>query len=148
MDGKLGLAIGYAHLDTPMATRGFGTYDPWNPSGGGGEIGCNGRSGTGCFANPGVAAGQYPTNGMKVRADMGSTERDGFMGTLQFEPSDTYSTTVDVFYSTMKQEDNARSLEVNLGATRPLAATAPSRPDRCSDIRTPRSRTTLSSPAR
>ena len=36
------------------------------------------------------------------------------MGTLQFEPSDTYSTTVDVFYSTMKQEDNARSLEINL----------------------------------
>ncbi len=33
MDGKLGLAFGYAHLDTPMATRGFGTYEPWNPSG-------------------------------------------------------------------------------------------------------------------
>ena len=42
MDGKLGLAIGYAHLDTPMATRGFGTYEPWNPSGGGGAIDCNG----------------------------------------------------------------------------------------------------------
>ena len=71
MDGKLGLAIGYAHLDTPMATRGFGTYEPWNPSGSGGEIACNGSSGTGCFANPGVSAGRTSHDGMKVRADMG-----------------------------------------------------------------------------
>jgi iron complex outermembrane receptor protein len=27
MDGKLGLAFGYAHLDSPLATRGFGTYE-------------------------------------------------------------------------------------------------------------------------
>ena len=33
----------------------------------------------GCSNNPGVAPGQFATNGMKVRADMGSTERDGFM---------------------------------------------------------------------
>ncbi len=32
-----------------------------------------------CTNNPGVAAGNYVTNGMKVRADMGSTERDGLM---------------------------------------------------------------------
>ncbi len=52
---------------------------------------------------------------MKVRADMGSTVRDGFMATLQFEPSDTYSGIIDLYYSTMDQTDNARSLEVNLG---------------------------------
>jgi len=28
-DGKVGLAIGYARLDSPLATRGFGTYEPW-----------------------------------------------------------------------------------------------------------------------
>ncbi|MEY2918998.1 MAG: hypothetical protein RL261_303, partial [Pseudomonadota bacterium] len=33
MDGKLGLAIGYAHLDSPINTAGFGTYEPWNPAG-------------------------------------------------------------------------------------------------------------------
>ena len=33
MDGKLGFAFGYAHLDSPLATRGFGTYEPWNAAG-------------------------------------------------------------------------------------------------------------------
>ncbi|MGB5578888.1 MAG: TonB-dependent receptor plug domain-containing protein, partial [Woeseiaceae bacterium] len=28
-DGKVGLAIGYARLDAPLATQGFGTYEPW-----------------------------------------------------------------------------------------------------------------------
>jgi TonB-dependent receptor len=114
MDGRFGLAFGYAHLDTPMATRGFGTYEPWNASGGGGSGTCPGGEGT-CFGNPGVAPGNYTTNGMKVRADMGSTVRDGFMATLQFEPNDVYSGIIDLYYSTMDQTDNARSLEVNLG---------------------------------
>ena len=69
----------------------------------------------GCQFNPGVAAGQYTTDGMKVRADMGSTVRDGFMATLQFEPTDFYSGIIDLYYSTMEQTNNARSLEVNLG---------------------------------
>ncbi|MGE0465033.1 MAG: TonB-dependent receptor [Steroidobacteraceae bacterium] len=112
--GTVGLAIGYAHLDSPLATRGFGTYEPWNPSGGGGAIDCGGVTG-GCQNNPGVAPGNYTTNGMKVRADMGSTVRDGVMAVLQVEASDGYSTILDLYYSTMDQTNNARSLEVNLG---------------------------------
>ena len=115
MDGRVGIAFGYAHLDSPLATRGFGTYEPWNPSGGGGVIDCPGGTAAGCSNNPGVAPGQFATNGMKVRADMGSTERDGVMATLEFQPSDTYHGIIDIYYSTMKQTNNARSLEVNLG---------------------------------
>jgi len=114
MDGRFGIAVGYAHLDSPLATRGFGTYEPWNPSGGGGTIRCSFQD-DGCINNPGVAPGQFATNGMKVRADMGSTVRDGFMATLQFEPNEGYSSIVDLYYSTMEQTDNARSLEINLG---------------------------------
>lgn len=114
MDGRLGLAVGYARLDSPLATRGFGTYEPWNASGGGGAINCGGVIG-GCQSNPGVSPGNFTTNGMKVRADMGSTVRDGFMVALQFEPNDSYSGIVDLYYSTMDQTNNARSLEVNLG---------------------------------
>jgi TonB-dependent receptor len=113
LEGKLGLAFGYAHLDSPMATRGFGTYDPWNPSGGGGPVTCSGVV-NGCQNNPGVAPGNFATNGMKIRADMGSTERDGAMLTLQFKPTDYYETTFDYYWSQMDQTDNARSLEINL----------------------------------
>ena len=105
MNGTLGVAFGYAHLDSPLATRGFGTYEPWNASANGGTP----------TNNPGVAPGNYTTGGMKVRADMGSTVRDGLMAAVQFEPNDFYSTNVDLFYSTMEQTNNARSLEVNLG---------------------------------
>lgn len=115
MDGRFGIALGYARLDSPLATRGFGTYEPWNPSGGGGAIDCPGGTAGGCLNNPGVAPGDFTTNGMKVRADMGSTVRDGFMATLQFEPGDNYSSILDLYYSTMEQTNNARSLEINLG---------------------------------
>jgi len=102
-DGKVGLAIGYARLDAPLATQGFGTYEPWaavnlgNPD-----------------QNAGVPAGTLTTNGMKVRADLGDTERNGFMAALQFAPNDKYSGIIDLYYSTMEQTNNARSLEVNL----------------------------------
>jgi len=116
MDGKLGLAFGYAHLDSPLATRGFGTYEPWNAAGSsGGAASCGGGSPANCVNNPGIAAGNYVTNGMKVRADMGSTERDGLMAAVQFEPNDMYTGVIDLYYSTMDQTNNARSLEVNLG---------------------------------
>ena len=116
MDGRFGIAFGYAHLDSPMATKGFGTYEPLNPSATGGDLAfdCPGGNADACQNNPGIAPGNIATNGMKVRADIGSTVRDGFMATLQFEPSEGYSSIVDLYYSTMEQTDNARSLEVNL----------------------------------
>ncbi len=103
-DGKVGLAVGYARLDAPLATQGFGTYEPW----GGVNLGNPDQ-------NVGVPAGTLVTNGMKVRADLGSTERNGFMAALQFAPTDNYSGIFDLYYSTMEQTNNARSLEVNLG---------------------------------
>ena len=56
MDGRFGVAFGYAHLDTPLATRGFGTYEPWNPSGGGGAIDCPGGTADGCIEQSGRRA--------------------------------------------------------------------------------------------
>jgi len=105
-DGTVGLAVGYARLDSPLATRGFGTYEPW-------EDVSNNQWAAGL--NAGIPAGTRITKGMKVRADMGSTVRDGVMAALQIEASDSYSAIIDLYYSTMEQTNNARSLEVNLG---------------------------------
>jgi iron complex outermembrane receptor protein len=104
MDGKLGIALGYARLDSPIATKGFGTYEPWGPNG------TNAAN-----VDPGVPADAYTTNGMKVRADMGSTIRDGYLATVEFRPNETWGTILDLYYTDMEQTNNARSLEVNLG---------------------------------
>jgi TonB-dependent receptor len=105
MDGKLGVAFGYARLNSPIATKGFGTYEPWSP------MGNDNNPNT----SPGFPPTALKTDGMKVRSDMGTTVRDGLMAAVQYEPNDFYSTTVDVYYSTMDQTNNARSVEVNLG---------------------------------
>lgn len=116
LDNTVGIAFGYARLDSPLATSGFGTYEPWNAAGSsGGAASCGGGSPANCVSNPGVTAGNYTTNGMKVRADMGSTVRDGLMASVQYKPTDRYETVLDLYYSTMDQTNNARSLEVNLG---------------------------------
>jgi TonB-dependent receptor len=104
MDGKLGIALGFARLDSPIATKGFGTYEPWNPNG------TNAAN-----VDPGVPADAYTTNGMKVRADMGDTLRDGYLATIEYRPTDNYGTILDLYYTDMQQTNNARSLEVNLG---------------------------------
>jgi TonB-dependent receptor len=105
MDGKLGVAFGYARLNSPIATKGFGTYEPWKP------MGDDGNPNT----SPGFPSTALKTDGMKVRTDMGETVRDGLMASVQYQPNDFYNTTVDAYYSTMDQTDNARSIEVNLG---------------------------------
>ena len=61
MDGKLGVAFGYARLNSPIATKGFGTYEPWKP------MGDDGNPNT----SPGFPSTALKTDGMKVRTDMG-----------------------------------------------------------------------------
>ena len=109
MDGKLGLALGFARLDSPIATKAFGTYEPWS------QWTPPAADPTKPVRNPGVPAGTYLTNGMKVRTDMGRTTRDGYLATLEFRPSDSYGSVVDMYYTDASQKNNARSLEVNLG---------------------------------
>jgi TonB-dependent receptor len=115
MDGKLGFAFGAAYLDSPVATRGFGTYEPWNTTDRTqGTTDCGGVD-DGCVTNPGIPAGAYSTGGMKVRADMGSTERLGVMTAFQYSPDEDFTSILDIYYSTMDQTNNARALEVNTG---------------------------------
>ena len=104
LDDTLGVTFGYAHLESPLATRGAGTYEPWHTNG---TPGAN--------VNPGVGADDFVTNGAKVRTDMGDNVRDGAMAALEWRPSDNFTSILDVYYTRREQEDNARSLEVNLG---------------------------------
>ena len=98
---KIGFAIGFSHSDTPIQENQVGLYEPWQ------AIGNNWR--------PGVAAGTYYSDGIKALRRTGYTKRDGVMATLEFRPSDTWFSTLDVFHSEATQEDTANQFEVNLG---------------------------------
>jgi iron complex outermembrane receptor protein len=105
LDDTLGVTFGYAHLDQPLATRGAGTYGPWHP---------NANPGLPTGYNQGIPASAFVTNGAKVRTDMGDNVRDGAMAALEWRPNDNFTSILDLYYTRREQEDNARSLEVNL----------------------------------
>ncbi|MBL8270907.1 TonB-dependent receptor [Steroidobacter sp.] len=111
-DNRLGVTLGVARLDSPMAIRGAGTYEPWHASG---TQSAGFLNPTG-VVNPGVGANDFITDGMKVRSDMGKNRRDGAMAAIEWRPSDSFTSLLDVYYTKRRQVDNARSLEVNLAS--------------------------------
>ncbi|MGQ0833472.1 MAG: TonB-dependent receptor [Gammaproteobacteria bacterium] len=110
-DDRFGIAVGVARLESPLATQGAGTYEPWHANG---TPDAGGGNPTG-VVNPGVGPGVFITDGVKVRTDMGTNRRDGAMAVLEWRPNESFASTLDLYYTDREQEDNARSLEVNLG---------------------------------
>jgi TonB-dependent receptor len=110
-DDTFGITFGVARLESPLATEGAGTYEPWHANG---TPDAGGDNPTG-IVNPGVGAATFITDGIKVRSDMGKNRRDGAMAAFQWKPSESFTSILDMYYTRRKQEDNARSLEVNLG---------------------------------
>jgi TonB-dependent receptor len=100
-DHTFGLAIGYAHTQTPVQENQVGLYEPWQ------AIGDNWR--------PGVPAGTFYSDGIKALRRTGEQTRDAAMATLEYRPSNDWTSTLDLFYSKAKQEDTANQFEVNLG---------------------------------
>ncbi|MEF3080753.1 TonB-dependent receptor [Luteimonas sp. SMYT11W] len=95
-DRRFGFSIGYSHSDTPIQENQVGLYEPWKTD-----------------ARPGLAPGTWATDGMKALRRTGYTKRDGVMATLQFRPSNAWTSTLDMFHSRAEQEDTANQFEVN-----------------------------------
>ena len=95
-DGSFGFSIGVAHSDTPIQENQVGLYEPWKTD-----------------PRPGLAPGTWATDGMKALRRTGYTKRDGIMSTLQFRPSNMWTSTLDMFHSRAEQEDTANQFEVN-----------------------------------
>lgn len=88
LDRTLGLAIGYAHLDSP--SPGF-QNEAWGYA--------DGPDGTKVYG------------GGKLYKFDSNNERDGLMATLQYKPSDFWESTLDVFYSKFKKTEIKSGLE-------------------------------------
>ncbi len=100
LDNTLGIAVGYARLSSPVVGRELGVYDPWHANG---------------TEHAGVGANVDVTDGIKSLASMGSDVRDGALGTVEWRPTSNYTSTLDVYWTSELQDNNRRSLEVNLG---------------------------------
>ncbi|HLJ36835.1 MAG TPA: TonB-dependent receptor [Steroidobacteraceae bacterium] len=100
LDNTLGVAVGYARLSTPVVGRELGLYDPWHANG---------------TEHANLSPTVDVTDGIKSLASMGSDVRDGALGTIEWRPTSSYTSTLDVYWTSELQNNNRRSLEVNLG---------------------------------
>jgi iron complex outermembrane recepter protein len=103
-DRTVGVALGFAHLKTPVQEQQVGLYEPWEVKG----------TDNGKAIAPGLPANTSSTGGIKALRRTGETTRDGVMGTIEWRPSKEYTGVLDVFFSKAKQEDTANQFEMNL----------------------------------
>ncbi|MFS8466912.1 TonB-dependent receptor [Xanthomonas campestris pv. raphani] len=100
-DRTIGLTIGYAHTDMPIQENQVGLYEPWQ------QVNAQRQ-------RPGVADGVYFSDGIKALRRTGNQKRDGVMATLQYRPSNAWTSTLDAFHTEAEQIDTANQLELNL----------------------------------
>ncbi|QJD68124.1 TonB-dependent receptor [Xanthomonas campestris pv. badrii] len=100
-DRTIGLTIGYAHTDMPIQENQVGLYEPWQA--------VNAQR-----QRPGVADGVYFSDGIKALRRTGNQKRDGVMATLQYRPSNAWTSTLDAFHTEAEQIDTANQFELNL----------------------------------
>lgn len=96
-----GFSIGYSHSTTPIQENQVGLYEPWQSLGEGWR--------------QGVPAGTFYSDGIKALRRTGETKRDGVMATLQFRPSNAWTSTLDLFHSEAEQVSTANQFEVHIG---------------------------------
>ncbi len=91
LDGTLGIALGYAHIQSPYQSERFNAW-----------------------GYPATGSGALVIGGVKPYVMSSELERDGFMGTVEFRPNDRFHTTVDAFYSEFQNTQILRGIEFPL----------------------------------
>ena len=100
-DNTFGVALGFSYSNTPIQENQVGLYEPWQ------AIGAGWR--------PGVPAGTFYSDGIKALRRTGDLTRTGVMATLQYRPSNAWTSTLDMFHSSAEQVDTANQFEVHIG---------------------------------
>ncbi|WP_234413642.1 TonB-dependent receptor [Ideonella sp. A 288] len=94
----VGVALGFAHLESPVLEQQVGVYEPWKAD-----------------SRPGVPAGTLITDGIKSLARSGVNKRDGLMAVVEWRPSKEWTSLLDLYTSKFSREDTANQFEVNIG---------------------------------
>ncbi|ASR43938.1 hypothetical protein BEN78_11715 [Xanthomonas citri pv. mangiferaeindicae] len=93
-DNTVGIAVGYARLDSPNLGHQF---ESWNFN----------------KEYPGYA-GNAVLGGTAAYAIEGSNRRDGYMAVLEFQPNERLHSTIDLFYSQFDRQENKYGLQTGL----------------------------------
>ncbi|MGE8008511.1 TonB-dependent receptor [Sphingomonas sp. NPDC092410] len=107
--GTLGWSLGYAHLDSPSHVDHYKAYG-YEAFGG---I-CQPTVANPCSPNtvtPDSADNALQLNGQEAWATSRRNQRDGVMGTLEWKPSDSIHSVLDVYYSRFKQKEVIRGAQ-------------------------------------
>ncbi|WP_108470476.1 TonB-dependent receptor [Rhodanobacter thiooxydans] len=93
-DHTLGLAVGFAHLDSPIQEKQYQAWW-WSMNNGPGSAEDN----WGAPHTPGMPDGVISQEGMQLRAQSLRQKRSGLMAVLEWAPGDHYHSTLDVYHS-------------------------------------------------
>jgi len=90
-DDTIGVAIGYARMVSPTQE------ERWN-----------------AWGYPDSGDGNLVIGGAKPFVKSNELTRDGLMGVLEYRPDETFSTTIDLYYSKFNDEQRLRGIELPL----------------------------------
>lgn len=93
-DNTIGVSFGLSHTDSPTQGEKFNAW-------GYPTISVEGKD-------------TYVIGGVKPFVQSDTLKRDSVMGTLEYKPSESFSTSLDVFYSEFKEEQLLRGIELPL----------------------------------
>ena len=91
-DGTIGVALGFAHLDSPTEKKYF---NPWD-FGKGPDISVDG------------VGNSYVFDGFETGVAATKEIRDGYLGAFEFKPNANFHSQINVFHSQFKQRMNGR----------------------------------------
>jgi iron complex outermembrane receptor protein len=96
-DGTIGVALGYAHLDSPSQVKRYKAY---------GYEAFPAES-----TSPDSADGALMLNGQEIMAVSRNNKRDAVIGIFEYRPNDKIHSTLDLYYSTFKQKETTRGAQ-------------------------------------
>ena len=95
-DGTLGIALGYAHLDSPSQNKHYKAY---------------GYEAFDFAVSPDSNDAALILNGQEVFATSRLNKRDAVIGIVEWQPSEVVHSTLDVYYSRFSQEETTRGAQ-------------------------------------
>jgi len=104
-DHTIGVALGFAHLDSPGQAKKFGSWGigDYNGQWGSPATGVPFADGSSGDCSFGSDCAVFP-QGFESSVTSSKQLRDGAVGVVQFKPNDNISSAVDLYYSKFKQD--------------------------------------------